>query len=385
MRLAIVLYGEVLSPVVRSQTFPLVRRLVLRGHDVMLVAITSPRRWLRPRRYRETLSAARAAAGGRLTVLTHAPRHRSYDGVARRLRRALLRFEPDVVHARQSRGGIVAGRADVAPVLLDLRGIRPEEYLLSLEREPGPEELRVAARLREEDAEARALAAAVVCVSGPFREHLGGGEDVFVIPNAAAAAPRVDRRALRSELGLAEGETSFVYSGSLAAWQCVGPAARLFGGIRERRPGARLALLTHDLAGGRKLAESAGVPDAIVRSLSPGETRRTLPAFDAAFLLREDSIVNRVAAPVKFAEYLSAGLPVVLTEGIGDASGLVREHGLGVVLPGATDEGNAARVAAGLDPAAPARCRDFARERLSFDVTVPLYERACDAARGGRA
>jgi hypothetical protein len=221
----------------------------------------------------------------------------------------------------------------------------------------------------------------VVCVSEPFREHLGGGENVFAIPNAADPWPEGDRDALRASLGIGSDETAFVYAGSQAPWQCAEPAVRLFTALRERSPSARLALLTHDLAEGRSLARTVGGADVIVRSLTPEATLEMLPAFDAAFLLREASVVNRVAAPVKFAEYLHAGLPVILTEGIGDASRWVSEHGLGIVLPAVDAPDNAARVADGLPGLDGSLCRAFARERLTFDVTVPLYERALEAAR----
>ncbi|MEN8151200.1 MAG: glycosyltransferase, partial [Planctomycetota bacterium] len=154
MRIALVLYGEIRSPVVASQTFPLLRKLRERGHEVHLFVLTSPRRRLTPRPWRDALAAAMDAAGGALTVLTHAPRHRRYGPAARRLARVLRKFAPDVVHARQSRGGIVAGRAGVAPVLLDLRGVRPEEFLLSLGKDEAglmTRESEALARLRRED------------------------------------------------------------------------------------------------------------------------------------------------------------------------------------------------------------------------------------------
>jgi len=58
-----------------------------------------------------------------------------------------------------------------------------------------------------------------------------------------------------------------------------------------------------------------------------------LAAADVGLLLREPCLVNRVASPVKFAEYLAAGLPVLLTEQIGDYSALAAAHRVGCVIP----------------------------------------------------
>ena len=45
--------------------------------------------------------------------------------------------------------------------------------------------------------------------------------------------------------------------------------------------------------------------------------------------------MNRVACPTKFAEYALSGLSVVVSEEIGDLSGLVRDLSLGRCIPGA--------------------------------------------------
>ena len=74
MKVACVLYGEILAPVVAAQTLPLLAELRRRGHEVALVALTSPRRLLRPSRYAAALDAARAVVEGGLRVLTHPPR-----------------------------------------------------------------------------------------------------------------------------------------------------------------------------------------------------------------------------------------------------------------------------------------------------------------------
>jgi len=53
---------------------------------------------------------------------------------------------------------------------------------------------------------------------------------------------------------------------------------------------------------------------------------------DYGFLLRERSLANAVAAPTKFAEYLAAGLKVLISPGVGDYSDLVEKHALGHVI-----------------------------------------------------
>ena len=48
--------------------------------------------------------------------------------------------------------------------------------------------------------------------------------------------------------------------------------------------------------------------------------------------MRHDSITNRVSSPVKFGEYLQAGLKILISNHIGDYSRLVQENKLGLVI-----------------------------------------------------
>jgi glycosyltransferase involved in cell wall biosynthesis len=61
-------------------------------------------------------------------------------------------------------------------------------------------------------------------------------------------------------------------------------------------------------------------------------------AADVGLLIRGDDLVNRVAAPTKFAEYLACGLPVVVSRGVGDTESVVRTYGVGYVIEGLSDE-----------------------------------------------
>ncbi len=386
MRITYLLWGEILGPAARSQTFPLLRRLRGRGHTVTLVAGVSLRRWLSPRAYREALDEAREAAGGCLRVVHHLPRQRVV-WMSRLARRLAGGGAPDVVHARQARAAVLAVRAGVAPVLADLRGLRPEEFLMSAGRPEAALDQReraALARHREEQRCAVQEAAAVICVSEAFRRRLPRREGVFVIPNAAEPVDDLDpgiRRARRAQLGLREGDFALVYSGSLAAWQCVDETVRLAGAAAGRDARFRLVLLTHDEAAASDLLIREGV-SGIVASLSPERTRALLPAFDGALLLRRPDPVSEVSCPVKFVEYLHAGLPVAVSGGVGDVSGWVKEHGLGIVLPPGDEAGRAEAVAEALPRVSREACRAFAREHLTFERTAGRYEQALAFAAG---
>jgi glycosyltransferase involved in cell wall biosynthesis len=53
--------------------------------------------------------------------------------------------------------------------------------------------------------------------------------------------------------------------------------------------------------------------------------------------MRHDTTVNNVASPVKVAEYLACGLPVILTRGIGDYSDMLPDAGVGVLVDETAD------------------------------------------------
>ena len=48
--------------------------------------------------------------------------------------------------------------------------------------------------------------------------------------------------------------------------------------------------------------------------------------------MRESHPVNLVSSPTKFGEYLAAGVPVILTEGIGDYSEMAETMHVGITL-----------------------------------------------------
>jgi hypothetical protein len=134
----------------------------------------------------------------------------------------------------------------------------------------------------------------------------------------------------RAELGFSANELVIAYSGSSAGWQSFSLLAEYLLPLMEKNPLLRILFLTKEIP--IDFRDKPVCKGRIVQKwLREDEVRLYLGACDFGVILREPSVTNRVASPVKFAEYLSAGLPVIISEGIGDYSSFVKAHHCGVV------------------------------------------------------
>lgn len=75
-----------------------------------------------------------------------------------------------------------------------------------------------------------------------------------------------------------------------------------------------------------------GFPDLVFQTtLPPSSVHSALLQCDYGIILRENNITNRVASPIKIAEYLYAGLKVILSPNIGDYSEQLTANGYGIL------------------------------------------------------
>ncbi|MFC2094629.1 glycosyltransferase [Bacteroidota bacterium] len=125
-----------------------------------------------------------------------------------------------------------------------------------------------------------------------------------------------------------------VYSGSSAAWQEIDNFHTFFLLILNRIPATHFKILTYEPEvfinhppKNTKLAERLSV-----EKVESCNVKSELINATFGILLRKPDIVNRVSAPIKFAEYLSAGLPVMLNEGIGDTEQIIKKYNVGVII-----------------------------------------------------
>lgn len=188
-----------------------------------------------------------------------------------------------------------------------------------------------------------------------------------------------ERMRVRQALGLAD-RFVITYLGSLAWYQQPEATLRLFREIQSVRLNAYFLAITTAPEPLRQLATQVGiVPDSMtILSVSAREVPSLLVASDLGLLLRDDSETNRVASPVKFGEYLAAGVPVVITPRLGDCSQIVREHQLGIEIELPRDNiWRVPRLHEFLSAPEPelsvrrARCIEYAEAELSWSGLVP--------------
>jgi len=142
------------------------------------------------------------------------------------------------------------------------------------------------------------------------------------------------RKEIREKLLLATEHILFCYSGSLNPWQCVDETINLCKMISDRFPLARFLFLTNDQENMRNRLSQCGLhkSKSLVKRCAPYEVRSYLQAADVGIILRRDSVVNTVASPIKVAEYLASGLPVLISPNVGDYSDLIEKERCGLII-----------------------------------------------------
>lgn len=189
------------------------------------------------------------------------------------------------------------------------------------------------------------------------------------------------RRKKREELGLIPDQQTLIYVGGIQAYQHFEETIDLFEACHKERGSLFFMFITrkknHEtvLENLRRFLPEGAY---MVAELPHEEVCGALNGADMGVLLREPSEASTGASPVKCAEYLLCGLPVVLPKGIGEYSDFIKDENMGVVaedlkditglarqclqyLDGHGDEKNRERIAS------------LARQRLTRQSRIPDY------------
>lgn len=134
----------------------------------------------------------------------------------------------------------------------------------------------------------------------------------------------------RFKMGFTTEQIVLIYSGSTAGWQSFNILSDYIRSVFEKQNNCVLFFLGQENKDIEKLNEQ--FPDRVKNKyVNPEEVMNYLIGADYGLLIRENSITNQVASPVKFAEYLVCGLNVIISEGLGDYSKFVTEMNCGFI------------------------------------------------------
>jgi glycosyltransferase involved in cell wall biosynthesis len=230
----------------------------------------------------------------------------------------------------------------------------------------------------------------IFVVSKPFSnwvvDHYHANPDkVWRTPSSCEVPPLPEpswRNSKRQELGLGD-EPVILYSGSIQRWQRVEDVFRIFPRLREQIPGLTLLVLTPHLDQARELLRDSGVAEDSFRLVraNADEVQRFMSIADIGVLLRHRHLLNEVASPVKFADYLAAGVPVLLSAHIGDCDEIAEQSGLSVVWDEEEDslENLAKKLTTLLENRSEQQrssCNELARRHFSWQETMNVFQEA---------
>lgn len=253
--------------------------------------------------------------------------------------------EKVVVHCR---GHLNAYRAlllkkrnpDLTYVIADLRGAVADEVI---QKSRGLAGKYFTPHLRKfylwVESEAVLQADTVLCVSRVFKEFLEANyniKNIIVIPTFVDTSrfkySKSLRESYREKLGISD-QSILVYSGGTAPWQKIESAISLFNHLSRKVDNLFMLFLTHepDLVK-RMIKDQIKPKDFKVIRVPHGEVAGYLCAADVGILLREKTLTNHVASPIKFSEYMCCGLPCIISSHIGDTAEILRYGNAGIVL-----------------------------------------------------
>ena len=301
--------------------------------------------------------------------------------ISRRIARLCKHVAPDIMHARGTRAGALCDQVQGVPVLLDIRGDIVAEVRAAYASAP---QSRRMARVRSaENDEVRAIRCAdgICVVSSGMLEWLSSTyEATRELPFAVipCAVERQDHAIPPAR----EGSFTVVYAGGMHDYQ---PPELVFAEI------ARVSRLAHatDIEVYTPRLERSILdtrarlcPSAHVGSLAADQVVERLAAADIGVIPRTPDPTNTVACPTKIAEYLSAGVPVVISPHLGGWPELLQTWQVGISSDVADEE--LARFAESVRLRREeyrVRCLAVARDHFSMESAVAKLQAALRDAR----
>lgn len=174
-----------------------------------------------------------------------------------------------------------------------------------------------------------------------------------------------DTKKLKSDMGINEHDVVLVYSGSTAPWQSFQLLESIFSTFLQSDKKNKILFLSKESKDNLSLQQKYPT-QVIIRWVNHAKVLSYLQCCDYGILVREQSDTNLVASPTKFAEYLNAGLKVLVSKNLGDFSSFVRQHNCGHIIENKSFDWNKLKKV------------DFGTKKECFELSKKYFRKESD-------
>ncbi len=225
---------------------------------------------------------------------------------------------------------------------------------------------------------------AIVVVSNAFKDLLELNfenkeqsleEKITIIPNGTEILE------MNEKLIDEDDRDSFIgiYAGSTAKWQSIPDIISLCRVGIKKFSNFKLKIFTYDDPNiiRKHFLKEKNLESAIeIAMLDSARVKDHLQSGNFGILLRENHLLNKVSCPLKFAEYLAAGLPVLISEGVGDTKNIINKYKVGIVIYNNNyDKALSEMSELVSDPSIRNRCREVAKKEFNLSHSIYLYKK----------
>lgn len=228
--------------------------------------------------------------------------------------------------------------------IYDARGASKEEHEYNLSKQGVDNDKlnKLLSHIADVERNAVTFADRIFCVSDMLKDYLcntyGVSSNKFFIYPCLSDSNKFYyseelRAVVRNKLCYTPANNVYLYSGGLKnKYHLVRETLSFLNSVAEKDQHARFLFLSKDdYQEGELLADYPFLRGKItVKSVPNEEVVNYLNAADFGLLFRDDVIMNNVASPSKFAEYILCGLPTIISNGVGDYSELCVKENLGI-------------------------------------------------------
>jgi glycosyltransferase involved in cell wall biosynthesis len=252
------------------------------------------------------------------------------------LRSLVKTFDIKILHARNFFSAFISViikiffKSDLK-ILYDSRGLAIEERIFSGQLNKLSEKILIILEkiiVNKSDS--------IVVVSEKLKEHLLNKHGNSILKKINIINNKTIIPSVNSELTEIKSDLFYtgVYSGSAAGWQNLNGMMELFKIAFSRFDNIKIKILTWQKD--RFIKKLINYPELNNKiellSLEQEKVFDNLINCNFGIIFRGNNLISRVSSPLKFSEYLAAGLPVLINEGVGDMEDIILQNNIGVII-----------------------------------------------------